>query len=94
MDVESIKSLLMRCFQTVELDVEDDSGRHKRHKQSQGKGGHFKVLIVSDDFVGLDLVARHRSIYEALDMKDQTKIHALAIFAWTVEEWRKKCQSK
>lgn len=89
MDVETIENLLKEKFSVQHLDVEDDSGRHKRHKQSQGKGGHFKLVIVSDDFEGVSLVNRHRKIYEALNM-GQTQIHALGIQAFTSKEWKSK----
>lgn len=90
MDEHSITEILTKSFQTEFLKVENDSAKHQRHKQSQGKGGHFKLVIVSNDFLGMDLISRHRKIYQALGMHDQTLIHALSISSWTVDEWQQK----
>jgi len=89
MDVETIENLLKEKFKIIHLNVEDDSGRHKRHKQSQGKGGHFKLLIVSNDFEGINLVSRHRKIYEALNM-GKVEIHALGMQVFTEKEWKQR----
>jgi BolA protein len=89
MDVATIENLLRQKFEIIHLNVEDDSGRHKRHKQSQGQGGHFKLVIVSNDFDGVNLVARHRKVYEALNM-GKVPIHALGIQAFTEKEWKEK----
>ncbi|MCC7460740.1 MAG: BolA family transcriptional regulator [Proteobacteria bacterium] len=89
MDVGTIEKLLKEKFDVIHLNVEDDSGRHKRHKQSQGQGGHFKLLIVSNDFEGMNLISRHRKIYEALNM-GKVQIHALGIQVFTETEWKVK----
>lgn len=90
MDTEQIKKILEEKIRVTKILVEDDSAKHKRHKQSQGKGGHYKLLIVSDEFDGMSLVARHRLIYEILQMQQSSQIHALAISAWTSAEWKEK----
>jgi BolA protein len=94
MDVDKIEELLRNTFNIIKIEVENDSGRHKRHKEAEGKGGHFKLLIVSDDFENVDLITRHRKIYEVINLRDQKSIHALAISALTKKEWEVKCQSK
>ena len=90
MSSDEIKSVLEKTFATIKIEVEDDSFRHRNHKQSQGQGGHYNLLIVSDDFVNVDLATRHRKIYEALQLKDRNHIHALSIQALTQQEWERK----
>ena len=52
-----------------------------------GTMDHLKVLVVSDAFLGKNLLDRHRLIYQALDapMKDG-RIHALELTAKTKDE--------
>lgn len=85
-----IQERLSQHIKASILEVKDDSAKHKRHKQSEGKGGHYKLMIVSNEFEGMTLVQRHRKIYDALQMHGSTQIHALAIAAWTEKEWKEK----
>lgn len=60
-----------------------------RHNVPAGSESHFKVVLVSDDFDGMSLLARHRCINGLLadEFRDRV-IHALTIHAYTGEEWR------
>lgn len=89
MTADEIQKQLEENVNVEFIQVEDDSQRHSKHKQSMGKGGHYNLLIVSDDFEGLNLIARHRKIYELLNM-GSVKIHALSISALTKKEWKEK----
>ena len=54
-----------------------------------GKESHFKVIVVSEQFVGLRLVQRHQKVYAAAaELMTPGKIHALAIHAYVPEEWQ------
>jgi stress-induced morphogen len=52
-----------------------------------GTMDHLRVLVVSDAFIGKNLLDRHRLIYQALDvpLKDG-RIHALELTARSKEE--------
>lgn len=89
MTVDEIKQQLQEKMKVEFLKVEDDSRKHKTHKQSFGKGGHYNLSIVSDDFEGMNLVSRHRKIYEILNM-GSGQIHALSISTFTTKEWKEK----
>ena len=68
------------------IEILDDSGRHIGHEGAKGGGGHYQLLLVSAQFHGLTLPARHRLVYDALRPMMQTAIHALSIKAYTPEE--------
>ena len=68
------------------LDILDDSGSHIGHEGAKGGGGHYQLLLVSAQFHGLALPARHRLVYDALRPKMQTQIHALSIKAYAPHE--------
>lgn len=69
------------------LEVVNESGRHS---VPPGSESHFKVTVVSDSFEGIGLLARHRLINGILADELANRIHALAIHAYTGEEWRAK----
>lgn len=68
------------------LDVRDDSAQHAGHAGASA-GGHYSVTIVAAAFAGKARVARHRLVYDALADAMQHGIHALAITAFTPEEF-------
>ena len=62
------------------LEVQDDSHLHAGHAGAR-EGRHFTVRVVSERFNGLSRVARHRLVYDALQILIPRGIHALAIDA-------------
>lgn len=77
---------LRKAFAIDHLDIEDESHLHAGHAGAASGGGHFKLTIISPDFKGLSSVARHRSVYAALNEHIPQDIHALTILAKTPEE--------
>ncbi|HUL92260.1 MAG TPA: BolA family protein [Burkholderiales bacterium] len=70
--------------QSVEL--LDESGRHVGHAGAAAGGSHFRLVIVSPRFAGLDQLERHRMVYTALGPLMHREIHALAIQAMAPDE--------
>ena len=68
------------------IDVEDDSAQHAGHEGAKSGGGHYSVTLVSPQFAGKPLQARHRMIYAALGPLMHREIHALAIRAYAPDE--------
>ena len=68
------------------ISVSDDSAQHAGHAGASA-GGHYSVTIVAVAFAGKARVARHRMVYDALAAAMQRGIHALAITAYTPEEF-------
>ena len=88
MTVERVKMIRRRltdALQPESLDIEDDSASHAGHAGAGG-GGHFNVTVVSDKFNGLNLIKRHRMVYDAVADMMNSEIHALSIKACTPEE--------
>ena len=82
--VEKIESKLNAGLNIYSLEIIDDSHKHANHSQSSG--GHFKVIIRSNDFKDKSLIERHRMVYAILDQMLKKEIHALSIDARTAEE--------
>ena len=82
-----IEARLTAALAPVEtIRITDDSAQHAGHAGAAA-GGHFSVTIVAVAFAGKPRVARHRLVYDALADAMQRGIHALAITAYTPEEF-------
>ncbi len=79
--ITQIQTKLQAYFKPAKLEITDDSHKHIGHPGAQSGGGHYTVLIVSQKFNGLPLLARHRLVYQALADMLLTDIHALKIIA-------------
>tara|TARA_B100001123_G_C14904403_1_gene865178 strand:- start:310 stop:576 length:267 start_codon:yes stop_codon:yes gene_type:complete len=69
----------------VKIDIKDQGHLHVGHAGAKS-GGHFDLLIVSQEFEGKTHVERHKIIYQALDILMKTEIHALSIKALSPSE--------
>lgn len=50
---------------------------------------HFKMVLVSDDFVGLSKVKRHQKVYQIL-AQQMPQFHALALHTFAPDEWNEQ----
>ena len=78
--VAQIRAVMHDTFHPVKLEIRDDSKAHAGHIGGGGKG-HFKLLVVSELFLGKTLVQRHRLVHDALRALMETDIHALKLTA-------------
>lgn len=81
----AISERLGRALAPLRLELRDDSRHHAGHA-GHGGAGHFAVLIVSEQFRGLNQVQRHRLVYAAVADLMPGEIHALGIQAHTPDE--------
>ncbi len=77
--IEAIRAALSEALAPQVLEVVDESHLHVGHAGARDGRGHFAVVVISDRFAGLPLLARHRSIYRALGGLMDTDIHALSV---------------
>ena len=88
---DKIAAILTQAFHPDKLEVHDESRLHAYHADAiKSGGGHYSLLIVSDLFKRKNLVERHQMIYNALGPQMKKDIHALAIKAYTTEEFINK----
>ncbi len=58
------------------------------HLEVDGDGRHWSAVIVSAEFEGKRLIARHQRVYATLGAKIQTdEVHALSMKTLTPAEW-------
>lgn len=84
---QTIEQLLTETLDAVHVEVVDDSARHAGHLGAAGGAGHFHVLVVSPQFIGLSRVEAHRLVYRALIGLMASDIHALEMRTLTPEDW-------
>lgn len=81
-----IEERLRAALSPSRLAVIDESHKHIGHAGARDGRGHFRAEIVSERFIGLAPLARHRLVYAALGEMMETDIHALALQTHTPEE--------
>ncbi|CAA7015435.1 unnamed protein product [Microthlaspi erraticum] len=85
-----MREKLQKELEPVELVIEDVSYQHAGHAGMKGRSAdeetHFNVKIVSKGFEGLNLVKRHRLVYELLQEELDSGLHALSIVSKTPSE--------
>jgi len=69
------------------LELADDSAEHVGHAGAAAGGGHFSLLIVSEQFSGLSRLARHRVVLDRVGDLIPNPVHALAIRAYAPDEF-------
>jgi BolA protein len=81
----------LQALEPVELELVDESERHRGHAgYREGGNTHWRLAIVSPRFAGCNVVARHRMVYQVLGDLMNNPIHALAITARAPEEAKGK----
>ena len=72
-------------FDLKHLEVVNESGNHN---VPPGSESHFKVVMVTPEFEGARLLARHRAVNETLAEELAGGVHALALHTYTPDEWQ------
>ena len=83
---ELIVSRVREHLSAESVEIEDQSHLHAGHAGAADGGGHYEVTIVASCFKGLNTLARHRLVYEAVGDLMKKEIHALSIQAYNTEE--------
>ncbi|RTE86042.1 MULTISPECIES: BolA family transcriptional regulator [Gammaproteobacteria] len=85
-----IETKLKAQFEPDFLSVEDESYMHASGPDAES---HFKAVIVSTEFEGKRLVARHQAVNTVLADELAGSVHALGLHTYTPEEWRARQES-
>ncbi len=82
---EIIVQKLSGHFAAHHLSVDNES---HMHNVPPGSESHFKVVLVSDDFMGKNKVKQHQAVYQVLAEELAGPIHALALHTFTEQQWQ------
>jgi len=83
----TIESKITEALAPSHLSVVNESHNHNVPENSET---HFKVVVVSDQFEGLSLVKRHRTLNQLLSNELETGVHALSLHTMTPAEWQER----
>ena len=86
---EKIEQIIKTVFHPLHIDIEDETWRHAGHAGAAQGGGHFNLVLVSDQFEGVNLLERNRKVFSALQEEMEENIHALSIKVFSASEWDK-----
>lgn len=86
---QNIENKLNASLAPLYMQVLNES---QQHNVPAGSESHFKVTVVAEEFRQQGLLARHRRINEILAAELAEQIHALAIHAYSPEEWQQRQQ--
>lgn len=84
---EALEARLREKLEATHVEVIDESHLHAGHAGAKAGGGHFRAVIVSDRFAGLNRVKAQQLVYGVLDDWMGGKIHALSMKTYTPEAW-------
>lgn len=79
----TIEEKLIESLSPKRLRIDNDSGRHA----GPATESHFRLIIVSESFDGLSLVARQRLVYASLADEMAGPVHALQMKCLTPFEY-------
>ena len=81
---QQIQLKLDQAFKPMHLQVENESHMHSVPKDSET---HFKVVLVTHEFEGLNKVKQHQAVYKVLEEELAGSVHALALHTFTPQAW-------
>ncbi len=87
-NLEQLRTKLTNYFAPEFLELEDESNRHRGHREAQPGKKHLRLRIVSQRFSGQPTLDRHRAVYALLAEELRSWVHALSLEALTPEEWQ------
>lgn len=87
---ERIRSCLQEHLRCEFFNLMNESASHRGPSDAET---HFRLEVVSEDFVGLSAVKRHQRVYDLLKGEFETGLHALSLHCLSVEEWEQKKNS-
>ena len=80
-----IEDKLQISLNPKHLEVINESNQHS----GDATESHFKLVVVSESFIDMKLIDRHRFINK-LFQDELNHIHALAMHTYTPNEWQKR----
>src|SRR5262249_48668266 len=86
-DLSALIAARLKALSPTVLEIDDDSAEHAGHAGAAAGGGHFSLLVVSEQFRSRSKVQRHQLVYERLRDLMPHRIHALSIRALAPEEF-------
>ena len=82
--------ITQKIEQSIQTDYLEVLNESDSHNVPAGSESHFKITLVSPDFEGKNLIARHRQVNAILKDELANDIHALALHTYDSSEWQQR----
>lgn len=86
-EASRLESRLREALDATHVEVVDESHLHAGHAGARDGGGHYRAVIVSERFAGLNRVRAQQVVYGVVDDWMGGEIHALSMKTFTPEAW-------
>ena len=85
----NIENLILKIFKPEFMSVIDVSEQHRGHKNfKEGVESHFEIIIVSEKFINLSRIERHRMVNGILKEEFLSDLHSVVVKTYTSEEFK------
>lgn len=81
---DAIESKVKKEYKPIHLEVLNESGNHN---VPPGSESHFKVVLVSERFIGVDRIERHKLVHQTLAEELTGSVHALSLKLFAPDEY-------
>jgi BolA protein len=89
--IKAIEEKIRNAINIVDVNIVDESVKHADHYFSSFStlSSHIGLILISDDFVGMSVLKRHKLIYELLKSEIE-RVHAISLQLYTQSEYNSK----
>lgn len=89
--IKAIEEKIRNTINVVDVNIVDESVKHADHyfSSSSTLPSHIGLILISDDFVGMSVLKRHKLIYELLKSEIE-RVHAISLQLYTQSEYNLK----
>jgi len=86
--IKAIEEKIRNAINIVDVNIVDESVKHADHYFSSLSTlpSHIGLILISDDFVGMSVLKRHKLIYELLKSEIE-RVHAISLQLYTQSEY-------
>jgi len=89
--IKAIEEKIRDSIDVIDINIIDESAKHADHyfASSSTLPSHIKLILISDGFIGMSVLKRHKLIYELLKGEIEL-IHAISLHLYTQDEYNLK----
>ncbi|WP_395462756.1 BolA family protein [Wolbachia endosymbiont of Cantharis cryptica] len=84
--IKTIEEKIRDSISVVDINIVDESVKHADHYFSSTLPSHIKLILISDSFIGMNTLKRHKLVYELLKSEIEL-IHAISLHLYTQSEY-------
>ena len=84
-----IEKIISEIYEPYFYSVLDVSEQHRGHQNfRENVESHFEIIVVSDKFIDIKRIDRHRMVNDSLKYEFLSDLHSAIIKTYTVEEYK------